>query len=94
MLPPNKSGIKKYPKVGINTNIEPAKIPDLVKGRVTFKNEFLGFAPKSFAASSSDLSNFSIEEYNGNTINGNRVYTIPIITAILVYIIFKGSLII
>ena len=77
LLPPIKSGIKKYPRVGTNTSILPDIIPDLVKGKVILKNDLNGEAPKSEEASSSEKSNFSMEEYSGSTMKGNIIYTIP-----------------
>ena len=79
--PPNASAVKYAPKDGINTKMTLAKIPGAVKGNVTLKNVGTRFAPKSFEASSSDLSIFSIEEYIGSTAYGKNPYSKPNVTA-------------
>jgi len=65
--------------------MEPANIPGIVNGKMTLRNVLGLVAPRSLAASSSDVSSFSIEEYSGSTANGRSSYTIPSNVAPSVY---------
>ena len=48
--PPNKSGTIKLPKLGMNTNMEPPRIPGNERGKVIFRNVIKLFPPKSLEA--------------------------------------------
>lgn len=52
--PPSSSGITNSPTAGINTSMEPAIMPPLVSGTITWKKVFSGRAPRSSEASTSE----------------------------------------
>jgi hypothetical protein len=70
----------------INTSKEPAPIPPLLSGNVIFKKVWIGLAPRFNEAEIRLLSIFLITLYIGNIINGKRIYTIPMVTPIRLYI--------
>ena len=59
--PPIMSEIKKNPRDGMKVCIDPAKMPGIVRGRITRVKVCALDAPRSLAASRRDLSSFSME---------------------------------
>jgi hypothetical protein len=58
--PPSSAGITNSPTAGMKTSMQPAMMPVMVSGTVMRKNALTGRQPRSAAASSSELSSFSI----------------------------------
>src|SRR5262245_9733775 len=63
--PPINSTVMYEPTDGTNTRIEPASTPGIVIGSITRVKALNTFAPRSWAASNMDQSNFSREAYSG-----------------------------
>ena len=59
--PPSSAGITNSPTAGMKTSMQPAMIPARVSGTVMQKKVLTGRQPRSAAASSKELSSFSIE---------------------------------
>ena len=68
--PPSSSGMTNSPMQGMNTSIEPAMMPALDSGTVTFQKAVQAVAPRSAAASSSRRSIFDRLPYSGRIMKG------------------------
>ena len=68
--PPSSSGMTNSPTQGMKTSIEPAMMPALDSGTVTFQNATQGVAPRSAAASSRRKSSLARLPYSGRIMKG------------------------
>src|SRR5690606_31891856 len=89
--PPKRSMMKNRARDGMNTKMDPAMTPGIVKGSIAVRNACHGVAPKAYAARSMRWSNFSMLAYKGSTIKGSSTYTRPNTEAPMVYKISMGS---
>ena len=91
LAPPRTAGVTKKPIEIIKTKAQPAIIPGKLSGkkmRIKVRKEL---APKVFEAIKSLRSIPFIVANSGSIMIGTRICTIPIITALVVKRMFKGS---
>ncbi|GHT90081.1 hypothetical protein FACS1894113_5600 [Alphaproteobacteria bacterium] len=67
---PSNSGMTNSPIDAEKTNTQPEMTPAIENGIVIFQNAFVGWHPRSCAASRHDLSILFRTEYIGNIMNG------------------------
>ena len=89
--PPRSFGITKVDMDRRNTIITPLTTPGIESFQVTFQKVWNGLAPRSLAASISDLSILLKEVWIGMIIKGIKLQIRPSITEKSVYIILIGS---
>ena len=84
--------MKKLETAGRNTSVMPEMTPGRESGSVTRRNACTGVAPRSLAASSRLLSILASEVWICRIIKGMKLYTMPRMTAKLVWIIETGPM--
>ena len=84
--------MKKLDTAGRNTSVTPEMTPGRLSGSVTRRKACTGVAPRSFAASSRLLSILASEVWICRIMKGMKLYTMPRMTAKLVWIMETGPM--
>ena len=72
----------KVDTAGMNTMVTPESTPGRDRGKITRRNTCTLSAPRSWAASMTRWSIFTMTEKMGSTIKGRKLYTMPRTTAL------------